>query len=167
VQTLGETGLPPEALELELTETSVMAPGGPAPAVLARLKALGLGLALDDFGTGFASLAYLTRFPFDALKIDSAFMTALEDEKNRAIVGSVIELARRLGMRTVAEGVETETQLGHLRDLGCDQVQGFAISPPVPALEVPALLARLTPQPRPAVVGPATDRRARPRRVAQ
>jgi diguanylate cyclase (GGDEF)-like protein len=137
-QALAETGLPPSALELELTETGVMRDIKRALDSLQGLKRLGVRLALDDFGTGYSSLAYLTQLPIDTLKIDRSFVDPLgESAQSRAVVRSITALAQALGLSTVAEGVETRAQLASLQALGCDEVQGYLYGRPMPALELP------------------------------
>ena len=127
-------GIPPGQLELELTESMLMDDPEAATALLGRLKSLGVKLSLDDFGTGYSSLAYLSRFPIDTLKIDQSFVKDIVTDPNSAgIVSVVIGLAQRMRLRVVAEGVETEAQLGYLRKQGCDQIQGYYFSKPVPA----------------------------------
>ncbi|MGZ4682881.1 MAG: EAL domain-containing protein, partial [Acidimicrobiales bacterium] len=102
--------------------------------VLNDLKDIGVSLALDDFGTGYSSLSYLKRFPVDVLKIDRSFVDGLgEDPEDTAIVTAIISLSRALGLRVVAEGVETRRQLDELRRLGCDRAQGFMFARPRPA----------------------------------
>ncbi|WP_426450929.1 sensor domain-containing protein [Paenibacillus sp. S-38] len=126
---LGETGLPPNLLELELTESTVMGNPEEAARMLHSLKELGVCISIDDFGTGFSSLSYLTRFPIDTLKIDKSFITRLEEEQaNGAIAAGIVSLAHSLHLRVVAEGVETQRQLEFLAAKGCDAVQGFLIS---------------------------------------
>jgi EAL domain-containing protein (putative c-di-GMP-specific phosphodiesterase class I) len=111
--------------------------------LLAGIRKLGVELSIDDFGTGHSSLAYLKRFPVQCLKIDRAFIRDLgSDEDSAAIVRSIVALGRGLRMRTVAEGVETAVQLAMLRELGCDQYQGYLFAPPLEAAAVPALLGR-------------------------
>ncbi|MBL8306198.1 MAG: EAL domain-containing protein [Rubrivivax sp.] len=128
--------LEPSRLELEITESVFM---DDAPGVLARLHALrdlGVRVALDDFGTGYSSLAYLRRFPFDTLKIDRAFVNEVLLRRDaRAIVQTIAQLAVILGMRTVCEGVETQQQLAAVGQAGCDEVQGYLVSPPRPLAE--------------------------------
>jgi EAL domain-containing protein (putative c-di-GMP-specific phosphodiesterase class I) len=139
---LHSSGLAAAQLELELTERSVLDPDERVLAVLARLRAMGVRLALDDFGMGFASLRHLGRLPLDALKIDRSFVASLGGTPGHAIVQSVIELAHRMGLKVVAEGVESAGQLALLRELGCDEVQGHALGKPLPADEViPWLMA--------------------------
>jgi EAL domain-containing protein (putative c-di-GMP-specific phosphodiesterase class I) len=109
--------------------------------VLGRLKELGVQVAVDDFGTGYSNLAYLKRFPMDMLKVDKSFVNGLgEKPEDTAIVEAVISLARALGLRTVAEGIETSGQLERLRDLGCELGQGYYFSRALPADEASALL---------------------------
>ena len=129
---LQETGLHPELLELELTE-SMYAEPETAIAVLKRLHALGVRVSIDDFGTGFSSLSYLARFPRDTLKLDRSFIAqTTRDNDVAAVVGSVILMAHELGVQTVAEGVETEEHLDFLLEHDCDLSQGYLHSPPLP-----------------------------------
>ena len=133
---LATTGLNPHALELEITEGTLMNDTKLARALLRELKELGVWLALDDFGTGYSSLGYLRRFPFDTLKVDRSFVRdVLTDEGSAAITSAVIAMARALHLAVVAEGVETAEQLDFLRGLGCEQVQGFLFNKAVPADE--------------------------------
>jgi EAL domain-containing protein (putative c-di-GMP-specific phosphodiesterase class I) len=112
-----------------------------AMGVLDRMKQTGASLAVDDFGTGYSSLAYLKRFPLDTVKIDRSFVRDLEtDENDAAIAQAIVNLGHTLGLRVIAEGVETEGQLARLRDLGCDAIQGHYFSPAVPAEEFEAML---------------------------
>ena len=134
---LAETGAAPERLVLEVTESALMDDDG-APDVLRALSALGVRIALDDFGTGYSSLTYLKRFPVDLIKIDRSFVAGLgRDPDDEAIVASVVSLARAVGKRVVAEGVETAGQLEVLRELGVDSAQGhlWSAALPVPELE--------------------------------
>ena len=138
---LAETGIPPETLKLEITESSLISDLESARGVLASLRALGVGLKLDDFGTGYSSLSYLRTLHFDSLKIDPSFVHRVAtDRKTRAIVETIVELARTLHMNVVAEGIETEDQLAGLIDLGCDTGQGFLFSRPLPAETAEKLL---------------------------
>ena len=129
---LATSGLPAELLELEITESSVMENPQEAILILERLGRMGVTLAIDDFGTGYSSLAYLKLFPIDHLKIDRSFVADIETDLNdRAIAFATIALAHTLGLRVIAEGVETEDQLELLRTNGCDEVQGFLLSKPM------------------------------------
>jgi diguanylate cyclase (GGDEF)-like protein len=131
---LARTGLPPECLTLEITESALLRDTTAALAVMAALKDLGVQLAIDDFGTGYSSLSHLQRFPVDVLKIDQMFVGALRHSLQAdRIVGAVCVLAHALGLRVVAEGVETVAQLEALRSFGCDFAQGYLFAPPVPA----------------------------------
>ena len=137
---LSRTGLPPEHLTLEITESALMKDAAAALVVLRALKEIGVLLAIDDFGTGYSSLSYLQRFPLDILKVDRMFVQELgQDGGGDEIVSAVISLAHALGLEVVAEGVETEEQLEILRTLQCDFAQGFLFSRPVPASELRTL----------------------------
>jgi diguanylate cyclase (GGDEF)-like protein len=142
-QILARTGLPPEHLTLEITESALMRDAASALVVLSALKELGVLLAIDDFGTGYSSLSYLQRFPLDVLKVDRMFVEELGMRTGGdEIVSAVIKLAHALGLQVVAEGVETEQQFEVLRSLDCDFAQGFLFSRPVPAAELRALFGR-------------------------
>jgi len=133
--------LEPAALEIEITESLLMANPEQAQAVLKRLRELGLAVAIDDFGTGYSSLAYLKTFAASALKLDRSFVDGLpRDRDDLAIAQAVIALAHSMGMEVVAEGVETEDQLGCLRELGCDQVQGYLTGRPMVAQRMTRLM---------------------------
>jgi diguanylate cyclase (GGDEF)-like protein/PAS domain S-box-containing protein len=141
VQLLHESGLDPACLELEITETVLQNPEQCQP-VLARLRALGFQIAIDDFGTGYSSLALLQRMPVDRIKIDKSFVDQLVDDPNdAAITRAIIALGQSLGFAITAEGVETEAQRDCLRQLGCDDAQGWLYSRAMPAEEVPGWLA--------------------------
>jgi diguanylate cyclase (GGDEF)-like protein len=134
---LSETGLSPYRLELEITESIFLDATGATLDTLHELKQLGIRIALDDFGTGYSSLSYLSRFPFDKIKIDRAFIGDLGNANiNTVIVELVVDLGKKLGIQTTAEGVETEGQLCKLKGLGCAQVQGFLFAAPKPASEL-------------------------------
>lgn len=156
---LETTGLPPDRLELEITETALVEEPERAVATLAKLKALGVRIAMDDFGTGHSSLGHLQRLPFDKLKIDRSFVDRLENgPRDRAIVAAIVDLARALGMTTCAEGVETDGQLDALRQTGCQEVQGFLLARPLPAEEFAARFLAPPPPGRPALAPPANSR---------
>jgi EAL domain-containing protein (putative c-di-GMP-specific phosphodiesterase class I) len=122
---LNETGASPAELKLEITESTVMENPAETERILSRLKALGVHLWVDDFGTGYSSLSYLQRFPIDGLKIDRAFVSPVaEDANSQQIATSIIELGHNLGLKVVAEGVETPEQLAFLEVSGCDLAQG-------------------------------------------
>lgn len=129
---LSDTGLPPEALKLEITETAIMKDPDGALQRLEALRRLGVGIGIDDFGTGYSSLAYLQRFPVDTLKVDRSFVSGVAgDAENREIVRTVVTLGRSLGLHVVAEGVETAEQFAIVAELGCHAVQGYHFSRPV------------------------------------
>ena len=136
-QILAELDLPADALELELTEGVAVDDPHAAAATMNRLHARGVRLSMDDFGTGYSSLSQLKRFQIFKLKIDQSFVRDLGNDGNdRAIVSAIIRMAQALGMRTTAEGVETEGQLAFLREQGCDEAQGYHFSTPLPASEL-------------------------------
>ncbi len=141
---LGEVGMAPSQLELELTESVVMENVDHGIAVLRMLKNLGVRIAIDDFGTGYSSLAYLKRFPIDVLKIDRSFVSdiAKDNGDDAAIVASIIALAHTLKLSVIAEGVETVGQLNYLQELGCDEMQGYLVSKPVSAALFEDLLGK-------------------------
>ncbi len=137
VNAIARTGVDPKRIILEITETVLLHDSESNLDTLHRLRALGVGIALDDFGTGYSSLNYLRCFPFDKIKIDRSFVRDIESREDcRAIVRSVVQLAKSLGMTTIAEGVEREAQVKHLIAEGCDTLQGFLYSPAVPAHEL-------------------------------
>jgi len=142
-QVLEETGLAPRLLELELTESQLLDNVEHIISTFEQLHALGVQLAIDDFGTGYSSLSYLKRLPVDYVKIDQAFIRGLhEGSQDAAITQAIITLSRSLGLKVVAEGVETAEQLAFLREQACDEAQGYLISRPIPAPEFRQMLAR-------------------------
>ncbi|MCW8195094.1 EAL domain-containing protein [Proteobacteria bacterium 005FR1] len=146
VQIMEETGCDPQQLELEITESSIMARPDRAVDTLRCLHELGISLALDDFGTGYSSLSHLKRLPLDRLKIDRSFVWGLpHDKDDTAIVKATIALAQQLNLAVVAEGVETHDQRQFLRAVGCDAMQGFLMSKPIPAEDLLPLLTRPAP----------------------
>jgi EAL domain-containing protein (putative c-di-GMP-specific phosphodiesterase class I) len=139
---LRETGLNPESLRLELTESSLMENAEEAIATLRRLKDMRIGLEIDDFGTGYSSLNYLHKLPFDTVKIDQSFVKEIASGgESLEIVRTILKLAGSLGMEAVAEGVETAEQLAKLRDLGCGCGQGYYFSKAVDAERAERLIA--------------------------
>ena len=140
-QVLEETGLPPTMLELELTESQLLDDIDNAISISEQLRALGVKLAIDDFGTGFSSLSYLKRFPVDYVKIDRSFISELEhSSQDAAITRAIIAMVHSLERKVVAEGVETQAQMDFLKANQCDEIQGYLLSPPVPALQFAELL---------------------------
>jgi EAL domain-containing protein (putative c-di-GMP-specific phosphodiesterase class I) len=128
-------GLDPSSLVLEITETALSERHEQAQAVLGDLRAAGVGLSIDDFGTGYSSLVRLRDFPVDEIKIDRAFVAEVRHEHQHVpVIAAMVAMANGLGLRTVAEGVETEVQARVLRRLGCDQAQGFLYARPAPTL---------------------------------
>ena len=142
-QLIQESSIPPQVLELEITENIVMQDPARAASVLLGLNRIGVRAAIDDFGTGYSSLAYLKRFPLTTLKIDQTFVRdVIDDASDAAIVEASISLAHKLGMEVVAEGVETATQFEFLRQLNCNLIQGYWCSRPVPEVDLSALLGK-------------------------
>ena len=143
-RTLKLTGLKPERLELEITESVLLDQSDTTLDILKRLRSLGVRIAMDDFGTGYSSLSYLRSFPFDKIKIDRSFIHDLSvREDSIAIIKAVSGLGKSLGMATTAEGVETVEQLGQLRTEGCSEVQGYLFSRPAPAMNVLAIIDKV------------------------
>jgi len=135
-------GISPACLEIELTESAVMADPEQVAKVFGRLRELGATVAIDDFGTGYSSLAYLRRLPIDVLKIDRSFVTNADQiQADAEIVKTILSLGQTLNLHVVAEGVERETQAALLRDLGCTAVQGFLYARPEPAERVAEWMA--------------------------
>jgi diguanylate cyclase (GGDEF)-like protein len=142
---LADSGFPPHRLELEVTETALLHDASAALATCEELRAMGVRISLDDFGTGYSSLTQLRSFPLDRVKIDRSFVREMESQPaSAAIVRAVAGLGHALGLKTTAEGVETEGQLEELRAFGCTDAQGFLFSRPLPAADVPALIAALS-----------------------
>jgi diguanylate cyclase (GGDEF)-like protein len=142
-QALEASGLPPERLELEITESVLVTNIDLALKCLAQWKDLGVRIALDDFGTGYSSLSYLTRLPIDRLKIDGSLIRGMTtDSRDTIIVRAVISLCREFGFTTLAEGVESDVQFAMLDDLGCEQVQGYLLARPAPLAEARELMRR-------------------------
>jgi EAL domain-containing protein (putative c-di-GMP-specific phosphodiesterase class I) len=140
---LREHGLDASVLRVEITETSLMNVRESATQALHELREMGVQVALDDFGTGYSSLSYLRTFPIDMVKIDGSFIAQVpQDEKTSAVIEAIINIARVLGMRVLAEGVELQAQFDHLHSLGCDFVQGHYTGSPLIAAEFAQLLAR-------------------------
>jgi EAL domain-containing protein (putative c-di-GMP-specific phosphodiesterase class I) len=136
--------LPAHRLELEITESVLLANSGETLATLHQLRALGVRIALDDFGTGYSSLSYLRSFPFEKLKIDQSFIRDLTatDGSSRMIVRAIISLGKGLGMRTTAEGIETIEQLEQIRSEGCNEAQGYYLSGPVPVTALASVIMK-------------------------
>ncbi len=143
---LADSGLPAGRLCIEVTESVLLEDGERCVAVLEALRTLGVGVALDDFGTGYSTLTSARRLPIDCLKIDRSFVAGLgRESEDESIVASVIELARLLGVTVTAEGVETDDQLAHLRELGCDTFQGYLFARPAPAADIAPLVGTTEP----------------------
>jgi diguanylate cyclase (GGDEF)-like protein/PAS domain S-box-containing protein len=163
IAALRESGLPASCLELEITESVMLQDTDATLATLHQLRELGVQIAMDDFGTGYSSLSYLRRFPFDRIKIDKSFISELGKRDDCiAIVRAVIALARDLGIEITAEGVETRQQLEMLEQAGCDEIQGYLFSQPVPEAAVMGLLRSM---PVLAEIWPAAGVQARSRPV--
>jgi EAL domain-containing protein (putative c-di-GMP-specific phosphodiesterase class I) len=149
--TLRATGVDPSLIELELTESSIMHDIGAAIDVLRQIRALGVRIAVDDFGTGHSSLAWLRQLPIDKLKIDRAFVANVPTNAvDTVIFRTIVTMAGAMGIRTVAEGVETREQLDCVRALGCDLVQGYLLAKPTPEgdiARVTGMLVDLSPEP--------------------
>ena len=147
---LETNGVDPSLLTLEITESSLLIDAPRTRATIDELHAVGLRLAVDDFGTGYSSLSYLRRLPVHELKIDQSFVIGmLTDPQDEVIVKSTVDLGHNLGLRVVAEGVETRQVLDRLREMGCDIAQGYGISEPLAAADLPDWVRRIR-----ATVGP-------------
>jgi EAL domain-containing protein (putative c-di-GMP-specific phosphodiesterase class I) len=140
-ETLNKTGLSPNLLTIEITESIVISDTDATIKILKLLKELGIHVSIDDFGTGYSSLSYLKKMPLSELKIDKSFVDDTPDDADScAIIKMILSLAKSLKLKTVAEGVETTKQLAFLRDEGCDEMQGYLFSKPLPATEMTTLL---------------------------
>jgi EAL domain-containing protein (putative c-di-GMP-specific phosphodiesterase class I) len=163
---LEESGVAPECISLEITESVLMEDVEASLGAIKALRALGVRLGIDDFGTGYSSLGYLKRLPVDTVKVDQSFVDGLgTDPEDSAIVAAVVNLGHTLALNVVAEGVETEEQLAELVALGCDNAQGFLFAPALPPAEFEALLEpgalwRPTRASLPGVADAARERRA-------
>jgi EAL domain-containing protein (putative c-di-GMP-specific phosphodiesterase class I) len=147
---------------LEVTESVLMQNNDATLATLHQIRELGVRIAMDDFGTGYSSLSYLRRFPFDKIKIDRSFVSDLTKRADaKAIVQAVLDLARSLKMTTTAEGVETPEQRKVLESIGCDEMQGYLLSPAVPASQIIELFASIERRIRTVGVGPRKRRLSR------
>ena len=132
IETVNQTGVDPKKISLEITESSTMMDPEYAKTVLKEFKEFGFSVALDDFGTGYSSLSYLRQFPIDILKMDRSFIVEVDKRKDDAtIVSAIVHMAHSLGLKVVAEGVETADQLDKLAQMGCDLVQGYYLSRPL------------------------------------
>jgi EAL domain-containing protein (putative c-di-GMP-specific phosphodiesterase class I) len=141
---LEETGMDASRLNLEITEDTVMENVTRTNEVLAKIQALGVQLQVDDFGIGYSSLGYLSSFSLNALKIDRSFVNSLDnDGTNLKIIQAILMMSRGLGMKVIAEGVETQNQFAQLRELGCEFAQGYLIAMPLPKLDATQLLEKV------------------------
>ena len=140
-QVLEISGLRADRLELEITESVSLDESPRNLEILHKFKQMGVRIALDDFGTGYSSLSYLRSFPFDKVKIDRSFISSLSSQpESIAIIRAVVDLGKSMGMSVTAEGIETEDQLRAVYEQGCDEVQGYLFSPPMPQCSVEKLL---------------------------
>ena len=143
---LRDTGLSETYLELEITESTIMQDDELIDNAFAELDDMGISLVLDDFGTGYSSLTYLRRFPISRVKVDRSFVEGIpEDVGNLAVTAAIISMAHHLTMTVVGEGIETEAQAQSLRELGCEELQGFLFSPAIPASDFARFLERKKP----------------------
>ncbi len=146
VSTLKRYGLPPNRLELEITETALLEDSASTIEMLEQFRAIGVRISLDDFGTGYSSLSQLRTFPFNKIKIDGSFVRDLgKDASSVAVIRAVTSIGNILGMAVVAECVESEEQLQFLASAGCDEVQGYLLGRPTDPADLPALIARHAP----------------------
>jgi EAL domain-containing protein (putative c-di-GMP-specific phosphodiesterase class I) len=137
---LEKTGLPPQYLELEITEGTVMDNPKHAITIMHKLRMKGIHLAMDDFGTGYSSLSYLAKFPLNTLKIDRAFVEDSNSKVGKAMVDTIVTIAKNLGLSTVAEGVETEQQHKLMEEMKCDVLQGYLFAKPLAVEDFEAYL---------------------------
>jgi EAL domain-containing protein (putative c-di-GMP-specific phosphodiesterase class I) len=145
IDALAASGMAPNRLELEITESVLLAATDSVLTLLHEIRGMGVRIAMDDFGTGYSSLSYLRSFPFDKIKIDRSFVGEIETSDNSlALIKAIVAMGASLGMSTTAEGVETIEQLDRVRAQGCTEVQGYYFSRPVPVDEVWALLEKET-----------------------
>ena len=141
IDAVSQRGLRHSTLEIELTESALMRDAANTAMTLKRLKEAGFNIAVDDFGTGYSSLSYLQKFPINALKIDRSFVSEIDAVMDsRSICKAIIALAHGLGMKVIAEGVETAGQLEYLQSLGCEEVQGYLIAKPMSATVITEFL---------------------------
>jgi Amt family ammonium transporter len=154
---LSSSGLDPAALVIEITETAIMRDAELTARQLRIIKTIGIGIAIDDFGTGYSSLAYLRQFPVDILKIDRSFITPITDSvESKALLHTLVQLGKQLGLQTLAEGIEQHDQFCQLQVEDCDSGQGFMFARPLGADDVDGFLASL-PHPQPAPAPAPTD----------
>jgi len=147
-QTLAATGLPPERLHIEITESTLLQDTRRSRAALRQLDALGVQVSLDDFGTGYSSLSYLHSFPLHKVKIDQSFVQDLNNARHMTLLRGVARLSAELGLRVTVEGVETEEQLALIAgEASIDEVQGYLLGRPLPAADIRRLLAAMNPAP--------------------
>jgi len=140
---LRSTGMDPELLELEITESAMMRNPDHAASLLRQIRDLGVRLSIDDFGTGYSSLSYLKRFPLSTVKVDRSFVKDLSQDRDaQALTAGIVSLAHGLRMKVVAEGVETAEQLAWLRSHDCDEIQGFLLCKPIAADDAHDFIAR-------------------------
>jgi len=140
-QALKQSGLPPEQLEFEITESLLMKETGTTLEILNKLREMNSSIAMDDFGTGYSSLSYIQKYPIDKIKIDRAFVMDLpENQESLAIIDAISAMAKSLGLKTTAEGIETKEQARILSKAGCTYAQGYLFGKPMPASEIVELL---------------------------
>jgi EAL domain-containing protein (putative c-di-GMP-specific phosphodiesterase class I) len=143
VSAIASAGVDPKRVELEITETVLLKESTANFAALHRLRGLGVRIVMDDFGTGYSSLSYLRNFPFDKIKIDQSFIAGTINKESISIIRAICGLSTDLGITTTVEGVETEDQLRHVTEAGCDQIQGFYFSRPRPSSDVANMLTSI------------------------